>query len=417
MNVAILLGEDLAQYPVGDWVEGGAHRVFLLADRDAQTARMPECRRSRAPVFLFHGFMHNGLVERRILDLHERFGLQRVIALGESDVLRAARLRQRLGLPGQTLDSATAYRDKPTMKQWLRKSGVPTTPFRPLRSPLDLIEFHNEYSLPLFIKPRSAAGGQGVTALRSPRDLQRFLTRGFRPRILYSEYAEEYLVETFVEGRLYHVDGAVIDGKPALIVPSRYLAPDLPRCSCTLDRADPLHDRLVDLTARALRALPSPNDFSFHAEVFHTASGELWINEIAARTGGGQINAAVRVVSGLDLNRLTVVAQIDPRSARDQLAGARPQAPCAGFSLLSPPGTELVRLPPANVFPWISQLTVCVPLGYRTPPHVPPDPIATAVVHGGSASEVRQHLADFNEWFLKSFTRKAAAVRATTAQR
>ena len=55
------------------------------------------------------GFSTGGLPELVASDLHKEVRFSHVVAPSEFDLLRAAKLRQRLGLPGQTPASALAF--------------------------------------------------------------------------------------------------------------------------------------------------------------------------------------------------------------------------------------------------------------------------------------------------------------------
>jgi hypothetical protein len=345
-------------------------------------------------VSVYSYYISNGAIDADVLDLHARFGIDRIVAMGEADVIRAARLRAALNLPGQSLESAVAYRDKVVMKALLRGAGIPVTPFRALGSPMDLIEFEREYPLPLFIKPISSSGGTGVRPLRTRAELRAFLETGFIARFPDSEYLGDLMVEKLVEGRLYHVDGLVVEGRIEIVVPSAYLFSERKavRGSRTMEKEEPLYGRLRAVVESALAALPSPGSFSFHAEIFHTAEDEILVNEIASRTGAGKIGAAVGVVAGMNLNHLSILAQRDARMARHALKEARPASPCAGFSLISSLERERMSVPRACPFPWVSDYSVYLPPAS--------DQLVAAVVSGESARVVEERLERFNDWVL-----------------
>src|SRR5262249_40276709 len=74
-------------------------------------------------------FDADGLVELDALELDRRFVFTRIFAQSEHDLVRAADLRAWLGLPGQSRDSARAFRDKVTMKTLARAGGMETAAF------------------------------------------------------------------------------------------------------------------------------------------------------------------------------------------------------------------------------------------------------------------------------------------------
>ncbi|MFH8716321.1 hypothetical protein ACH4GC_34220, partial [Streptomyces zaomyceticus] len=122
MNYLILNRSALAIRPYREWM-GDGHRLLLITDARALSAD-DEIRGGQlasfdatVPLVDYHDSV---LVEREALRLHAEFGFDEIIALSEFDLLRAARLRDLLGLRGQNEESAIAFRDKLVMKDLLR---------------------------------------------------------------------------------------------------------------------------------------------------------------------------------------------------------------------------------------------------------------------------------------------------------
>jgi len=60
-------------------------------------------------------------VEYLALKLFDVYHFTHVIYQAEQDIIRAARIREELGLPGQSVVSANCFRDKCVMKQMLNE--------------------------------------------------------------------------------------------------------------------------------------------------------------------------------------------------------------------------------------------------------------------------------------------------------
>ncbi len=58
-------------------------------------------------------------IELKAVELHKKYGFSRVVYQAEQDVLRAAQIRELLGLAGQSVESALQFRDKLIMKETL----------------------------------------------------------------------------------------------------------------------------------------------------------------------------------------------------------------------------------------------------------------------------------------------------------
>ena len=342
VNVAVLCCEDLRDSPIREWARELNLTLFIYADaqagpQDSMVGEAPD-RRPR----WFENFARNGNVEAAVLEDHDRFGFERTVAIGECDVLRAARLRAALKLPGQTVESALAFRDKAEMKKRWAERGVPTAPYAVPDSALALIEFRRRHGLPLFAKPRASTEGLGATPIADEAAWTDFLERGFSAPTAFSECEPNFLIETMVQGRLFHVDGCVAEGSLRAIVASRYApvkAPDgrrIARGSVTLVRESQDSVALIAATESALAALPAPRDFVFHAELFLTNDGRPLVNEIACRAGAGKIASTVRITTGIDLARFGFFSQIQTgQEALARSSGLR-IAPSAAFALLLP---------------------------------------------------------------------------------
>ena len=106
--------------------------------------------------------MHSDLLEIEAIHLFEEHPYRAIIALDESDIIRAARLREYLGLKGQHLESAIAFRNKCVMKSIAQNHGIPCASFTPLRSVVDLYDFVKKQKLPVILKPIDEMGSIGV---------------------------------------------------------------------------------------------------------------------------------------------------------------------------------------------------------------------------------------------------------------
>jgi biotin carboxylase len=129
-----------------------------------------------------------------------------LVALSESDILRAGALRDYLHIKGQSLSSAEAFRNKVVMKDTLEKNGIKTAPFAPLKTELDLIRFIELNGYPVIIKPRKAYGAIETYVLKSKDDLEAIL----KTKNVFDEFQnEKFFVESFIDGDMYHVDGLI----------------------------------------------------------------------------------------------------------------------------------------------------------------------------------------------------------------
>lgn len=383
--------------PYSEWLTGLDEDLFVLAPTGAPPPG------SYAEVRTFDDYEVNPSVQDAARELFDRDGYRVIVAKAECDLVRAGELRDALGLPGQSHASAVAYRDKTVMKGFVRHAGMVTPRFRALARPDDLRGFVAEHGCPVVVKPVDGSGSIGVRVLHGAEDVRRFLAAGL---------PAGFEVEELVRGALFHVDGLVLDGETTAVVASRCVPPegsvviksDRPHGSHLLDPASDLAGRLCDLARRIVAALPSPDTFSFHAEVFHTPEDELVFCEVASRTGGAMISDMLRLGRGLDLDRAWVQAQCGLTPDAGALgAGSDGDGGLTG-RILFPRLRGTLRSLPAAAPPWVERYKRAAHPGDR---FVGPsyrerkvgDFVAGCIVRGRTEAEVRDHLDATAEWF------------------
>lgn len=311
IDIVVLVNSDHADTPYDEWTEGTGIRPWLLVSEERYdsyrhlTGRLPGLR-------CYCGRWADNLrVELDALELAREVGATAIVARSEPDILRAARLREALGLPGQGWDSALAFRDKVVMKRLAARYGLPVATFAELQTGTDLVRFVETHGFPVVVKPITGSGSYDTYVLWDRADLLAQVDRGMTVPMK---------VERFVDGVMYHVDGLVVDSKIVAIHPSRYVNDCLSFQSgehlggYMLTTAHPMHGRMVDFATEVLDALPTPRVSTFHIEVFHTPADELVFCEAASMCGGVRIPAALRHVVGIDLEREWFNAQ----AARDR---------------------------------------------------------------------------------------------------
>ncbi|THA24570.1 ATP-dependent carboxylate-amine ligase [Streptomyces sp. RKND-216] len=290
-----------ATTPYEQWLAGTGIEPVVLTSRE-HAAGYGHLRHVHA----FDDYDTNQLVEKTALRLARELDVDAVFARAESDVLRAAQLRDLLDLPGQRTASARAFRDKVVMKDHLAGGPVDVPAYRLLDSAYTAVEFVAEHGYPVVVKPVSESGSLGARVLRDEADLDAYLAAPWRGTSQ---------IETFVPGAMYHVDGLVRDGEPVFVRPFRYLNDCLSfrsdhwMGSVPLAPGDPYHARLVDAVRAVLAQLPTPERTTFHAEFWITPDDRTVFCEVASRTGGGMVARAVRHAFGIDLDKEWLYAE------------------------------------------------------------------------------------------------------------
>jgi ATP-grasp domain len=197
------------------------------------------------------------------------------------------------------------FRDKALMRETLTASGIPVPPALVVSSEklahitLDDIVPHVGNGQRYIVKPVDGANLRGIRQVDAEKIGS---TSAFDVQPEFSRY----LIEPFLDGKQYHVECLVTEGKVEPLFAGRYLTPLLdlasgkPSGSITLDRNDPIGPRLNQLAQSAVQCLGSTGCFVAHVE-FLSSEDTLYIGEVACRAPGGDIPWQSTVHTGIDI--------------------------------------------------------------------------------------------------------------------
>ncbi|MCT2530264.1 ATP-grasp domain-containing protein [SAR92 clade bacterium H921] len=301
----------------------------------------------------------SGLIPVLLAEFIEQQQITHIIALSEVDIMRAARLRDKFNLPGLKAASAIYFRDKHVMKQSAIDSGIACSPFQLVYDPLTLQQTAKKMGYPVVLKPTMGRGSSGVVVLEDDKSLRDYLTTchwndlgGQMPMLL----------EKYVDGDLYRVDGVVSGGNMCFVATARYWGTHLDYLnggclgSVMLDPASKISKKLVNLTKKLLLdVLPFGLNGGFHVEIFINNQGELIFNEAAARLGGGSIIEEIETSYGINIKTLTVAAEAENTSAVCEILNDAHKTFIDAAQLhISPRLGELVYIPENCPLPCVS---------------------------------------------------------------
>lgn len=351
-------------------------------------------------------FMDSTLVELAAFDAHASTKFSRVAGTGELGVLRAARLRAALELPGQSIASALAYRDKVLMKTLCAQRGIRVPRFCAIDGPSDLLGFVRSVGLPIVLKPRAGAGSIDARLIKTQGELRAVMERLPAATLGLSM---GLIAEEFISGQMYTVNGyATPLGDIRLAWPASYMERGnldiVLNDGCVsgeylLAQEDPLVARMQAFTESCLRALPWPADgFAFHLELFlEDATGDLILCEVACRQGGANISDVYEFAFGINLLEASLRLQLG--------------LPVPAHQAVPRPLTGAVRAPVRNgtfvlsssgppPFPWILKHEVHFASGIQAKgAKSSVDCCASFVTQGKSSVEILSRLKEVNQWF------------------
>jgi formate-dependent phosphoribosylglycinamide formyltransferase (GAR transformylase) len=132
---------------------------------------------------------------------------QRLEAVVEAHVMAAAKVRAACGIPGNSVESTFLCRDKPAMKEALRKAGVPCAQSIGSSDAAEIKDFAERVGFPLVVKPRDAAGASGTYRCDNLQELNEALAT------CHVHQGRSVAVEEFIEGHEGFYDTISVDGR------------------------------------------------------------------------------------------------------------------------------------------------------------------------------------------------------------
>ena len=234
--------------------------------------------------------------------------LDQIVALDDYDVETAAHLREHMRLPGMGDSTARHFRDKLAMRTAARNGSLTVPEFTGVFNHDRLRDFMARVPPPWLLKPRSEASSMGIKKLHHPDELWPLLDS-------LGDRQSFFVLEQYVPGDVFHVDGLVNDGEVLFSVASKYGQPPMNIyqgggvfLTRTLDRASADSQALIALNRQVLKTLGMVRGAT-HSEYIRAqvedplqgTDGRLYFLENAARVGGANIAEAVQFATGLNL--------------------------------------------------------------------------------------------------------------------
>jgi biotin carboxylase len=227
--------------------------------------------------------------------------IDQVIALDDFDVETAGALRDHLRLPGLGESHARHFRDKLTMRTLASEAGIPIPEFTGVFNYDQLRQFMQRVPPPWLLKPRSEASAMGISTIHHPDELWPVLDQ-------LGDAQSFHLLEQFLPGDVFHLDGLVVDGKLIFTEAHRYGRPPMSVyqgggvfVTRTLERGSAAAKSLLALNKRVLKALGAVRGATHVEYIRAHKDGQFYFLECANRVGGANIAETVEFACGLNL--------------------------------------------------------------------------------------------------------------------
>ncbi|MBB6004207.1 acetyl-CoA carboxylase biotin carboxylase subunit family protein [Arcicella rosea] len=229
--------------------------------------------------------------------------IDRIVALDDFDVEKAAHLREHFRIPGMGQTTGRHFRDKLAMRMKAQDAGIKVPMFSSLFNDNEIFEFTQKVQYPCVVKPRSEASSTGIRKVYNSGQLWEVVH-------YLGDRRHEYLVEQFKPGDVFHVDSLSLNGEFVFSRSSQYLSTPMEVAhgggifrSVTVPIGSTLDVALQEVNAQVMKAF-GMNYSATHSEFIKDhETGEIIFLETASRVGGANLAEMVEASSGINLWR------------------------------------------------------------------------------------------------------------------
>ena len=293
-----------------------------------------------------------------------------VVGLGDRAAYIASLAAERLGVPFHPPRAVEACNSKFLLKERFQKAGLPVPGYRLIPLADDPGEAARATTYPCVLKPLSLSASRGVIRAN---DAGEFVAAFHRIAAILRGRGESLLVEDFIEGREFALEGIMTNGRLGVLA--------------IFDKPDPLDGPFFEET---IYVTPSREDARtqqdivvaaekavnalglwhgpVHAEMRVNSSG-VWMLEVAARPIGG---LCAKVLPGLEELILHHLVAKNTSKVGKNMPKTIPKTSAHGVMMIPIPRegvyVSVAGIESANAVPWIEDTIVTAKEGQKLVP-------------------------------------------------
>ncbi len=317
MKHYILLGDDKFNFDIEKIYRPQNYKIILIGNEDAYRYLDPTKSYIFEKMYAEKKLTPESL-SPLIQDIIQKAGEQSVFIITphEECLMVAANLRNRLSIPGDSVNAIERFRNKLIMKKILEKSSIPTPKYLSFESikfqnnPNGYIKTVSSYlGYPIFVKPIDRVGSIGAEKLLTHEDLLQWC--------LQHQHDEGcYELDEFIDASIYHCDSIIQNGRVIFSAVSEYVNTCFDFRKGQAAGSIILHDNHEDsilikqFNTLVLEALVPPANCVTHLEVFKMLDGKVVFLEIAARAPGGLLPQCYEMRFGFNLEEVLLRLQM-----------------------------------------------------------------------------------------------------------
>lgn len=285
-------------HPYPRWLADSGQSLALVTGRPPGELTARD-RAGYAHVHCCDDYPVSAEAERRVLELAERTPISSIVAIDSTDLVRAAALRDHLGVPGQGRRAALVLQDLVLTRRCLERAGVPAPIAGPVQRVADLYWYAHRWGYPLRVRRRRVPGWPETAVLTNEAAVRAFTHDGLTP---YLEQIPSLVVERYLEGPRVRV-AAVPDDGGWLLRRSGWLG------VAAVGPDAPLPEELAETALAALRVLSPTADAPHLVEAVRGATGQWLVESVRCGLFHARADVLFGGVQGWSVYRTAVRAQ------------------------------------------------------------------------------------------------------------
>ncbi len=307
----------------------------------------------------------------KVLAFADRYPISAVVGVDDATTVLAAQLSHGLGLEANPVAAVEAAGSKLVQRRVLRAAGVPVPEFRLVAADDDPGRVAGEVSYPCVLKPLALSASKGVIRADDAREFAAARSRLLAILEDADPAAREFLVEGYVPGEEYALEGLLVDGRLHVLA--------------LFDKPDPLDGPYFEETVYVTPSRLPPEDqerivsavrdgvaaLGLREGPVHTEArldgDRAVVMEVAARSIGGLCSRTLRFGTGWSLDEVILrhaLGSTDPPPPRETAAAGVLMLPIPQAGVLE----EVTGLEEARSLPGIMEIDLTIPVGQEVIP-------------------------------------------------
>ncbi|EAF6498013.1 nikkomycin biosynthesis protein, partial [Listeria monocytogenes] len=203
MTILFLNSSSYSHTPIDKWTDDTDETIICITPAKNVAEYKEKLSEGKFEIVAIKDWEDKTTIDIAINTIYNKKIFNKVISMREKDIIHAAYIREHFELMGQTISSAMAFRDKYVMKNLAIQNNIKVPIFSKVNTFFDVVNFTNKNKFPVVVKPRLGAGSVDTFIINNSLEMEENL-RGVD--------LKNFIIEEFIDGSIFHVDGLIKDG-------------------------------------------------------------------------------------------------------------------------------------------------------------------------------------------------------------